>query len=289
MQHLTNNGQKLLSPLKEAAESQKPTPIKAQEAICITCKMPLKEGQINYVRAGYDWEKMKTIIKPCPACSTETARRETAKRESEVLARIFGGAHIPWRARGWTFANYPDDADQQARACVQDFVFRHLEGDEWSKRFLYLAGATGRCKTSLAISALKEALKVGRSGLYVMTAELMVKLQASFKASSDYNQDELLQAVSSVEWLVLDDLAVESGSDQKTSAYTLKSLYLIIQKRADKGLYTIITSNLTPSDLERYWRPAGLQEGQFHEGSRIIERLREYAEGCAVHGRNSRA
>lgn len=255
---------------------------------CLTCKRPMLENVINYVSGGYDWEKKKTLIRPCPTCSSDMVQREAVKREMETITRIFGEARIPWRARNWDFNNFPSDADQKAKMLVQDFVSLHLTGDQETKRFLYLGGATGRCKTSLALCALKEILKAGRTGLYVLTAELMVKLQSSMARNADISQDDLLAAITHVEWLILDDLAVESGSNQSASAYTLKSLYLIIQKRADMGLYTIITSNLTPSDLERYWRPAGVQEGQFHEGLRIVERLREYCIGCSVSGRNQR-
>lgn len=257
------------------------------EVTCITCKLPMKRGIINYVSAGYDRERMKSILKPCPTCSGDQAQRASAKRQAELVTRLFGGAAIPWRARDWDFSNYPADADQYAKEQVQRFVSRHLSGDQASKRFLFLCGATGRCKTSLAISALKEALIAGRSGLYVVTAELIVKLQSTFHRDAEVSQDEVLTAVSSVEWLVLDDLALES-EERRVSSYVLRNLYLLIQKRADAGLYTILTSNLGPMDLERYWRPPGLREGQFHEGVRIVERLREYCEGYAVSGKNQR-
>ena len=254
---------------------------------CCTCKHPIEDGVINYVHGGYDLTNMKTIIKPCPTCSTDVALHIASRREAEAVARVFGGAQIPWRAQAWSFDNYPADADQHARIAVQNFVQRHLAGDQKNKRMLYLGGATGRCKTSLSLCALKEALAAGESGLYVMTAKLMIMLQSSFR-TKDTPEDVMLNAISSVKWLVLDDLAVESGTDARVSAHTLKSLYLIIQERADKGLYTILNSNLSLKDLEAYWRPATCAPGQFHEGVRIIERLREYCEGVSVAGRNQR-
>lgn len=264
-------------------ESPIPRP---SDVTCFQCKFPMSKETINYISSGYDWVRMKAVIRPCPTCSGYKAQRMRARRDAESLARIFGGAAIPWRARDWEFANYPADADQNAKFQAEAFVRRHLAGDQTSKRFLFLCGPTGRCKTSLAICVLKEALKAGKSGLYVIVAELMIKLQATFNRDSDISQDELLNAVNRVDWLVLDELALES--QQKTSSYVLRMLYLIIQKRADMGLYTVITSNLSPRDLERSWRPTGLQEGQFHEGLRISERLREYCEGVSVAGRNQR-
>jgi DNA replication protein DnaC len=259
-----------------------------RDTLCPTCHMPLADGTINYVSQGYDWEKKKTIVKPCPVCSLDTAQRAAVRREMETINRVFGEARIPFRARNWTFENFPADADQHASAQVQAFVARHLSGDMTSKRAFFLGGATGHGKTSLALSALKEVLTVGRSGLYALTADLMLKLQATFRDDSDYTQDQLISAISTVEWLVLDDLAVESGRDKEVSTHVLKTLYLIIQKRADNGLYTVFTSNLSLLDLEKYWRPAGVQAGQFHEGLRVIERLREFCEGCTVGGRNQR-
>ena len=175
MQRLTNNGESLMRALERSA-AEKHVTIRPKEVVCLTCKKAIKDDIINYVYVGYDWEKMKTVLKPCPTCSVETAKREAMKREMEVLEHIFGVAYIPWRARNWNFETYPAEADQRAKARMREFVERHLAGDETSKRFFFLGGATGRCKTSLALSALKEVLKAGKSGLYVMTAELMVKL-----------------------------------------------------------------------------------------------------------------
>lgn len=254
---------------------------------CMTCKRPVVKGTINYVWGGYDMTNHRTILKPCPTCSIVVASHVAARKESEAVARVFGGAQIPWRSENWSFDNYPSDADQKARIQVQDFAYRHLAGDHNSKRMLYLGGATGRCKTSLALCVLKEALKAEQSGLYVITAKLMTKLQSSYHTA--ITADQMIDAVSEVKWLVLDDLAVESGQDKGVSAHTLKSLYIILQERADRGLYTVITSNLSLKDLEKYWRPAGCVEGQFHEGMRITERLREYCEGLTVAGRNQRA
>lgn len=261
---------------------------RVQHAICMLCKCPIQKGVINRVSEGFDWERMKTIDKPCPACSAETVRQEAAKREASLLSRIFGDAQIPWRARNWTFETFPEDADQRAKQLMMDFVDRHLNGDQENKRMFFLGGATGRGKTGLAISALKEVLAARKSGLYLMVPELMIKLQSTFGKNADFSQDELLRAVTSVEWLVMDDLGVESSQDKAVSSYTLRMLYLIIQKRSDRGLYTIFTSNLSLNDLEEYWRPAGCLPGSFHEGLRITERLREYCEGRKVDGRNQR-
>lgn len=250
-----------------------------RDPLCMTCKTKIEPGKINYLKDDYDDVAKKTILKPCPTCSAETARAIQSKKQTELLTQMFGDAGIPWRMARWDFDSYPEDGDQRAKGQVQEFVQRHLDGDAWSKRMLYLIGPTGGGKTGLAISALKQVLHAGKRGLYVIAAELMMKLQGCHNRNTDIYEDDLLSAITRVQWLVLDDLGVEKGS-----AYVMKSLYLIIQKRADLGLYTVITSNLGTTDLERLWRPANCKEGDFHDGVRIVERIREYAEGCAVTG-----
>lgn len=250
-----------------------------KKTLCMTCKQSIEPGKINKLRGGYDWETMKTIEVVCPSCSADAARQITTKKQTELLMQIFGDAAIPWRMRDFSFESYPASGDQRAKGQVQAFVDRHLEGDMWSKRMLYLIGPTGGGKTGLAVSALKQVLHAGKKGLYVIVAELMMKLQGCFNRKSDIYEDDLLSAICRIEWLILDDLGVEKGS-----AYVMRSLYLIIQKRADLGLYTVITSNLTTTELEDLWRPDKAEEGCFHDGVRIVERLREYAEGCAVVG-----
>lgn len=255
-----------------------------RDPLCMTCKEKIEPGKINYLHAGYDDVQKKTILEVCPTCSAGTARAIQSKKQTELLTQMFGGAGIPWRMSRWDFDSYPVGGDQRAKGQIQEFVQRHLDGDEWSKRMIYLVGNPGQGKTGLAISALKQILHAGHSGLYCIVAELMMKLQGCHNRNTDIYEDDLLSAVCRVQWLVLDDLAVEKGS-----AYVMKSLYLIIQKRADLGFYTIFTSNLTTTDLERLWRPDDCEEGHFHDGVRLVERVREYAEGCAVVGENLRA
>lgn len=256
--------------------------------MCPKCECPVKEGVINYVKEAYDWQHMRSRLLPCPVCSADTAQRKSSQRELDAITKAFGEARIPWRMRDWSFDSFPPRGDQFAKANVQVFVTRHLAGDLRSKRFVYIGGQTGRGKTSLAVSALKVALSASHTGLYVLTTELMTKLRASFHSNSAYTEDELLQAITHVQWLVLDDLAVESDRKREVSEYILRSLYLIIQKRADLGLYTLITSNLSIRDLEAYWRPPGVEEGQFYEARRITERLREFCDGWTVKGDNLR-
>jgi DNA replication protein DnaC len=252
---------------------------------CPTCKCPL-DGEKHWLRdySQSDGKHFGYSEVPCPDCSGDIDAKRYALRKARLVSTCFGESQIPFQAKNWTFETYPKDADQHALQIVRAFVRTHLTGaDTESKRGLYIGGDTGRCKSSLAISALKEALFAGQPGLFVMTMELMDKLRATFGKDQSVTQDQLLDAVASIPWLVLDDLAVE-----KPTRYVIEKLYFIIEKRRSKGLYTIITSNLTTTRLEEYWRPEGVDAGAFYPGLRVIERLREYCDGVGVRGRNQR-
>src|SRR6266487_6320014 len=90
---------------------------------------------------------------------------------------LFGGAHIPDDFKTCSFESYlrlPLSTDQrQSAMLVQAFVLPRLEdGYAGRKRGLYLHGSWGVGKTGLAVSALRQAIEAGKSGLYLPTTDL---------------------------------------------------------------------------------------------------------------------
>lgn len=251
--------------------------------VCYLCKFELREGVHGKLHGGYDQEKMKTILINCPACTVQAQQQAAMMQQNAMVARLFNGSHLPFGTRHWRFDTYPQDADKQALSDVRHFVKRWREGDEDGKRGLYIGGETGRCKTSLAISALKEVMELGSIGLFISVCDLLKKIQATYNKSSQVSENELLETLYRVPWLVLDDLGVE-----KPSEFAVGEFYLIIEKRRMAGLWTIITSNLSTANLEKRWRPEGVKEGEFHAGVRVVERIREFCQGVEPHGRNVR-
>lgn len=255
--------------------------------LCPICKVPFSDTEFGWVKeygthsdhAGHQRRFGYCMVR-CSGCARDALSKIAMKRQAELVARLFGGADIPDDARLWTFKNFPVDADRAALKAVQDFVTRHLAGDMNVKRGCYIGGAAGRGKTSLAISALKAVMEQGHMALFVMSTELFKRIQRSLNG---HGEDELLEAITTVPWLVLDDLGTENST-----AFVIRELYLIIQKRRQQGLYTIFTSNMSTPDLEERWRPADVAKGQFHDGTRVLERIKEYCVGIPVEGRNLR-
>lgn len=250
---------------------------------CIRCRFELSPGLHGWLRGPYDQQAHKTTLIPCPTCTGQAQNEVTRMQQNALVARLFNGAHLPYGTRNWRLDTYPADADKEAFSLVRHFLKRWREGDEDGKHGLYLAGESGRCKTSLAISALKEVMEAGFVGLFVSAPDLLKKIQATYNRDATVSEADLLNTLYTVHWLVLDDLGVE-----KPSPFVIQEFYLLIEKRRMTGLWTIITSNLSTAQLARHWRSKDLQPGDFDPALRVVERIKEYCDGCAVGGRNQR-
>lgn len=264
-------------------------PVGYDPKVCPTCKTPLSDDAHGWIKrydahrnhAGH-LERYGYCLVPCTTCSGPVGNLREAQRKASLTARLFGASQIPFNAKKWTFETYPTDGDRKSLAQVQAFV-RAVMDDDADKRGLYLYGLAGRCKTGLAICAMKALMGREKSTLFVPTIELMNKLRASLGKDAEMSQDELLRAVTETDVVVLDDIATEGPT-----RYVLEQFYYIVEKRRSRGLWTIFTSNLSPKDLENFWRPADCKPGDFYPGLRVIERIKEYCSGIAVSGRNQR-
>jgi DNA replication protein DnaC len=139
--------------------------------------------------------------------------------------------------------------------------------------------------------------EAGQTGLFLPTVELFhmlydaigatQRLARGYGSEEDKEEDtagaKLLRLVSSVRWLVLDDLGVECANK-----FVIRELYRIIEGRRANGLFTIFTSNRSAIDLELYWRPDKPKAAAFDDCYRVIERLGEYCVAIPLTGRSLR-
>ena len=267
---------------------------------CPTCKTPLEEASHGWVKEYRQHEHTSACHRyygycmiPCPMCSGGVE----AKRQAQLINALFRDSNIPAYAKDWTFTTYPNDASNKALLAVRGRLSDWLEGKP-TRGGLYLVGDNGECKTSLAISALHTWLRKGHSGVFLSTVETFDILKDAIAANiqlqhgvedatafqSRYNMTrgaKLHRLVKEVELLILDDLGVGCGS-----AYEMRELYLIIEKRRSLGLFTIFTSNCDKEHLAQHWHSG--KTGVFEDSKRIIDRLGEYCFMVPVQGRNQR-
>jgi len=125
---------------------------------------------------------------------------------------------------------------------------------------LLLYGRTGLGKTFVCHCIAKDLLDAGHTVLY-LTAPRLFKIIEDYRFNRDAltEPDEMLEAVSDVDLLILDDLGAEF-----VTVVTSSALFDIINQRILTKKPMIISSNLSPHELEN------------HYSERIVSRLSGY-------------
>ncbi|MPZ49697.1 MAG: hypothetical protein GEU75_10450 [Dehalococcoidia bacterium] len=207
----------------------------------------------------------------------ERARRRAAQRSRQV-GRLLAEANIPWRLRSCTFDTYPASAaSRDAFELVRRWA-TILESDDGRvlKNSLLLTGRTGVGKSGLAAAALRQLIEAElMHGAFWAVPQLLAALRPG--GDSD---DDLVSSLQEVDVLVLDDLGAE-----KPSAWTLDTLFTIIDHRHGEDATTIITSNLS---LEQLAKRYSAVDGELDTGARLGWRIFEMAEAVHVQGPNLR-
>ena len=129
---------------------------------------------------------------------------------------------------------------------------------------MILDGISGCGKTHLAIAVAREQMSTDKTieggPEFIPLPELMLQLRDSFgddqKNNGNPSEADIVKKYTNAKLVILDDV----GAD-KTSEYSLVSLYLIINGRMNAGRQTIITTNLKRQGIEKWL------------GSRIASRL----------------
>lgn len=136
---------------------------------------------------------------------------------------------------------------------VQDCIARYISDMRFKQLSeiggLCLFGSNGVGKTMIACIVAKEAYKLRFSTRRVTFVDYMSKYTLSWSARSidekEMVEDDLYNNYKAVEFLVLEEVGKEV--DSKASAPILEDL---LRYREDRGLVTIICTNLSPRDIE---------------------------------------
>ncbi|MGV8059794.1 MAG: ATP-binding protein [Smithellaceae bacterium] len=119
------------------------------------------------------------------------------------------------------------------------------------RKNVILRGNTGSGKTHLSVSMIRGV----QEAKFVTVPDLLLKIRSSFNGGAE-SEEEIIRRFSEIEVLVLDDLGAE-----KTSEYSITTLYLILDRRIRDCRQTIITTNLNQLEIEETF------------GARIASRL----------------
>jgi len=176
----------------------------------------------------------------------------TGDRTDRVLAK----ARVPERYRHCDFENYETDNEienasreqlnawnrslSQAKLIVQRFAAEFPLSNDHG---LLLMGPCGVGKTHLAVSALKEIVLRGHSGLFYDYRELLKEIQDSYNPESQSTEMTVLEPVLKTDLLLLDDV----GSS-KPSLWALETVGHILNTRYNEKRVTLLSTNFLDAE-----------------------------------------
>lgn len=111
--------------------------------------------------------------------------------------------------------------------------------------WLVFHGAFGTGKTHLAVAIANHRLALGEPAVFIVVPDLLDHLRSTFSPASEVTYDELFETVRNTPLLILDDLGT-----QTSTPWAQEKLYQILNHRYNKGLPTVITTNLSPDEIE---------------------------------------
>ncbi len=153
---------------------------------------------------------------------------------------------------------------------VQRFV-RDLDEELARGNGLWFFGGVGTGKTTLAMLVSQFALERGHSVAIYSLPRLLAEIRTTFEDDSEHSYTELMDRLTEVELLHIDDVGAE-----KTSPWVLEQLYAIVNARYEEERSIVLTTNLTEEELADQITP------------RTVSRLQEMCEIYPIEGPDRR-
>ena len=166
--------------------------------------------------------------------------RRIARRKARKLAGV-----IPRRYQGVSFDRAPvtliePTVVREVRRYVDTLAQKLADG-----RGIWFEGDIGTGKTTLAMLISAEALRRGHSVAIYSLPRLLGLLRETFHEESEASLSTLLDRLAAVELLHVDDVGAE-----QSSPWVLEQLYTIVNTRYEDGRAIVITTNLSPPELQ---------------------------------------
>lgn len=195
-------------------------------------------------------ERAAALAADVPVCATcDGARyvlvRRVASRPAEPLPCLdcttaedrAAMSGVPDRYRSVTFTQY--QVTPENRSALNAAV-------EWEGGSMVFSGPVGTGKTHLACVLLRGAAERQMGGRYWSVPQLLDEIRARFGEKGE-QAHAFARRVSDEHLLLLDDLGAERATDWATT-----ELAKLIDYRYQRGLATLVTTNLTLRDVAEY-------------------------------------
>ncbi len=207
----------------------------------------------DYLEVKYNCEKCcdEGFIdgKMCD-CMKNMLRKECYKRLNNISPLELSSFE------NFDISYYPDVSTEASKRSARESMRRIFEyckkyAEDFSKRSpsLLMMGNPGLGKTHLSLAIANEVIKKGYGVIYVSTQNMVTQMEKekfqSYKSDGGSERHFI-----DCDLLIVDDLGTEYAT-----AFSNASIYNVVNSRIMMGKPTIISTNLTIKELEKYYTP----------------------------------
>ena len=185
------------------------------------------KGKLIETKKGCKCEEIKLVEETYQA-------RERAKK-AYALDLFEEKSLINNKLKKATLNNYNPSDESQENALKWACDYCRMFDPQKSNNALF-AGSYGLGKSHIAVGITKYLMAKGYPCIFTSVPKLFTKIKASWDKNSQHNEQDLLDALEIVDFLVLDDLGAEQASQ-----WQLSKLFVVIDTR--QGKPTIYTTN----------------------------------------------
>ena len=166
---------------------------------------------------------------------------QKVRQKQETTARLMGNSGLGKRFQLRRFETFEVTAET---APAYNACLSFCDGFTPESKGLRLIGDYGTGKTHLTAAIIHRlAEEKGVAGMFVVVPELLRAIRNGYKGDGD-TAGKLVQAAETAPLLVLDDLGAEKPTD-----WVQEQLFIIINRRYEELLPTLITTNCNMAEL----------------------------------------
>lgn len=185
----------------------------------------------------------------------DTFGRYCRCREHMIQEKRIKFANIPHEFKGQTLKSFRIDwysnEISRGRAAIAkkaavNFVMNYETFEKKGKGLYFYSYVKGSGKTRLAVSIGNALIATKKAAVkFTTTLDLLHEIKKSYDKETLYTQSQIIEALTNVQCLILDDIGVE-----KQSEWVKEIFYSLIDHRMTKKKVTIFTSNVKIDELK---------------------------------------
>lgn len=178
----------------------------------------------------------------CDCSMIQAGKEAEQQKKQKYLNRIFNQSNVNASLRDATVNSYQPQNEYQVQA--KNTAIEYVKTFSLDKpKSLILQGSYGTGKSHIAYAIAKAIKNEGYSVAFMHIPMLMERIKATYNRNASETTDELVQLLSSIDLLVLDDVGVEN------TEHTLNKLFSIVDNRVGKN--NIFTTNFSDKELNQ--------------------------------------